>query len=533
MTKINTKKESIIQQIKDFESKYFNQDQKDIMIEIIKNAPFNKEQEYFDFLKMKRRTGFSFDYSPEVAKGRIITLREDVKRRINLGQKVDDNENKLIIGDNYNALKSLLITHKEKIDVIYIDPPYNTESAKNDGNQSYKSGSASKFNYKDKFGRGGWLNMMKQRLDLAKDLLNDEGVIFVSIDDKNQAYLKVLMDEIFGEENFITNIPRLTTPQRSGQEKYMNITHDYVIVYTKDTNFNKVINRDLSQVKILKNSIGHFIKGDTRAILASKSQGYSKGGDFDYKFNGKLYKPIDKNGRRNRWLWSKKRMEAAADLGILIETSSTLRMQLFLDKTFDVGTNKMIDSTENLSLHSSDFVKNKLYSNPAGKKDLNYLNLEFDYPKPLRLIETLINLKLNNKNAVVLDFFTGSGTTGHAVMQLNREDGGERKFILCTNNENNIADNVTYERLHRIIKGVGTKGETDFKWLEKNKPFDDVKLRVINIDDSVSITPDQINVDKIINDCQKGLKLLDNSYNKSKIELYYDLAAMNPLENEK
>ena len=152
------KKEQIINQINDFENQYFNEDQKRIMIDIIQNAPAEKAQVYFDFLKYKRKNGFTFDYSPEIAMGRIIKLYEDQERRINVNDKVTKDENKLIIGDNYNALKSLLITHKNRINIIYIDPPYNTESAKIDGNQSSKEGIASKFIYKDKFGRGGWFS---------------------------------------------------------------------------------------------------------------------------------------------------------------------------------------------------------------------------------------------------------------------------------------------------------------------------------------------------------------------------------------
>lgn len=149
------KKKHLINKIKIFDNKYFNEDQKKIAISILESAPEEEVQAYADFIFMKRRTGFAFDYSPEIAKGRLITLKEDIDRRINVGDKLEEDENKLIIGDNYNALKSLLVTHKEKIDVIYIDPPYNTESAKTDGNQSSKEGESSKFIYKDKFGRGG------------------------------------------------------------------------------------------------------------------------------------------------------------------------------------------------------------------------------------------------------------------------------------------------------------------------------------------------------------------------------------------
>lgn len=154
-----SKKNILIEQIKQFDTKYFNEDQKTIAINILKNAPEQEAQSYADFLFNKRRTGFAFDYSPEISKGRLITLREDKNRRINVNNIISEDESKLIIGDNYNALKALLVTHKEKIDIIYIDPPYNTESAKNEGNsddnKSYKTGSSKKLMYKNKFGRAG------------------------------------------------------------------------------------------------------------------------------------------------------------------------------------------------------------------------------------------------------------------------------------------------------------------------------------------------------------------------------------------
>lgn len=148
-------KDDLIKQINSFNNSYFNEDQKRMMVKILENAPEGEAKSYFDFLKLKRKTGFAFDYSPEIAMGRIITLKEDKNKRINVSDEVSDDENKLIIGDNYNALKSLMVTHKHKIDIIYIDPPYNTGAARKEGNNSYKSGSATKFNYKDKFGRGG------------------------------------------------------------------------------------------------------------------------------------------------------------------------------------------------------------------------------------------------------------------------------------------------------------------------------------------------------------------------------------------
>jgi len=150
-------------------------------------------------------------------------------------------------------------------------------------------------------------------------------------------------------------------------------------------------------------------------------------------------------------------MEAAAKLGILVETKNTLRMQLYIDKKFDEN-NTMVAKDTKLIFHTSDFMTNSKYSNANGVKDLqnisNKLSRMFNNPKPVILIEKLIQFCLNS-NATILDFFAGSGTTGHAVMKLNAEDGGTRKFILCTNNENNICRDVTYERIKRVIERDG------------------------------------------------------------------------------
>lgn len=144
----------------------------------------------------------------------------------------------------------------------------------------------------------------------------------------------------------------------------------------------------------------------------------------------------------------------------------------------------------------------------------------------------MLNL-INKKNSLILDFFGGSGTTGHAVLELNKEDNGNRKFILVTNNENNIATYVTYERLYRVINGKGSNDQK-IAWTEKNEPFLDTKLRVIGIDDQNSISLDEkdtFNYNIVEKEALDGLKLLSSSYfnNKESIDLYYDLAALNPL----
>jgi adenine-specific DNA-methyltransferase len=193
----------------------FNREQKEVAKRIIENTPKEDLDKVYNLITQRVKTGFVFDCAPEVSHNCIALVEENKELFIKsdsfaLAGNVAT-EHSLIIGENYDALKNLCATYIDTngnglIDVIYIDPPYNTESAKGEGNDYKEEVAASKFIYRDKFTRDGWLNMMNERLKLAQKLLSDKGVIFISIDDSQQAYLKVLCDEVFGEENNIGNI---------------------------------------------------------------------------------------------------------------------------------------------------------------------------------------------------------------------------------------------------------------------------------------------------------------------------------------
>ncbi|MDE5599811.1 MAG: site-specific DNA-methyltransferase, partial [Ureaplasma sp.] len=235
-------------------------------------------------------------------------------------------------------------------------------------------------------------------------------------------------------------------------------------------------------------------------------------------------------------LWQKETIIKPKEIGIIVPWGELVYQKKYLNWKYNEN-NELVENISTTHYDSLNLLENS-FSNKQGTKDLkNIINERvFDYPKPINLIKFLINL-INNKNALILDFFAGSGTTGQAVMQMNREDGGNRKFILCTNNENNIAYNITYERLYRIINGIGTKGES-FNWIKENLPYSNEKLRVIKIDDSQKIDLSDLdtnkNFDDIINNALNGIKLLDNNYDKNKnpLDIYYDLAALNPLDNK-
>lgn len=399
----------------------------------------------------------------------LLVQEEDKKIICNEGEN-----NILIEGDNYHALTALNFVAKETIDIIYIDPPYNT--GHND------------FSYNDKFvdkedcyRHSKWLNMISKRLVLAKELLKKDGIIFISIDDKEQANLKLLCDSIFGENNFITNFCWEKT-QHFGRQKinyYSNC--EYILCYAK-----KLFNSDNGSLKELlvekvktdlidaplfnasnKENILTFKKGTVKFNLKDGTYKTSKNESY------LLIKPvIIKNSLNANDLilkfksrWSQKTIDEEINKGttFLIKSDGfAIRTVYHLGKTTNESPKQLIFTNTNNPLCSINRFKTKVGVNEEGSNELSNIITQniFSYPKPVSLIKYLLSLyynydlKQHNNNFTVLDFFAGSGTTGQAVMELNKEDGGHRKFILCTNNENNICTGVTYPRLKTVISGI-------------------------------------------------------------------------------
>ena len=427
------------------------------------------------------------------------TLRPNNEESVNF----DTTQNLYIEGDNLDVLKLLRETYLGKVNMIYIDPPYNTgkdfiyeddfsiDSRKyfansgqydNQGNRLVKNIDSNGRYHTD------WLNMLYPRLRIAKDLLSDDGAIFISIDDNEQANMLKICHEIFGEKNYITTIPRLTSAQRPSQEKYISIQHDYVIVYVKnrdnEVGFARSIVRDgLNNAK--KDAIGLYFEGDTSPILASSTQGYSQGGDYDFEYNGVIYKPIASDGTRRRWLWTIDRMKAAAKLGILVPTKSGLRVQNYIDKEFQLKTNVMVEKDMNLILATYDFM-NSRYANNHGTSILNNFNLSFTFAKPVDLIKELVKL-IKNKNGIYLDFFSGSATTAHGIMELNSEDDGKRKFIMVQLPEICDAKSEEYRAGYKNICEIGKERirRAGIKIMEENQNANiDTGFRVLKLDSS-------------------------------------------------
>lgn len=417
---------------------------------------FTKDE--IDFLKSKTIThklGFSFDYTEMdyEDKYKYLVLTEDKSKAINPKPK----SNLLIEGDNFHALKALK-TAGVKVDIIYIDPPYNTgkEFVYND---SFTS-EAKTVTSDDPHKHSKWLTFMKKRLEIAKELLSDEGVIFVSIDDNEQAYLKVLMDEIFGEQNFLECLVWEKFHTIKANTKYFSNNHEYILTFARDKeSFNiDLLPRDEKQLSNYSNP-----DNDPRGVWQRGnmlSPKYTPSNDFTYINNeGKSFTP--KQG--TSWRFSEAKIREMENDGRLKFEPNSIRRKIYLSEAKD-GVSPSTIMKHSWAGHTQ-----------MGTEELKMIfnDKVFDFPKPAKLIKFLASL-VKNKNSVVLDFFAGSGTTGQAVMELNDEDGGNRRFILVTNNERSgvdtnahpeqgIAQAITYERLFRVINGRGTKGES-IKW---------------------------------------------------------------------
>ena len=372
----------------------------------------------------------------------------------------------LLEGDNLHSLKLLEKTHKGKIDVIYIDPPYNTGSKDFIYNDMQVA-------YEDTFRHSKWLSFMESRLKIAKKLLTRQGMLFISINDNEHAQLKLLCDSIFGENNYVTSLIWQKKKGGGNDSRHVATEHEYVLFYALDKD-------------VLYNI---FIPYGDEYVSRYKERD-EKGRFFWDTFkrkSGKQYYPIecpdgtilekDENGEPISWLRSESRFLSDLEQG-------EVRIIKIKDKWTVHFKQRQPEGYKPRSL----MTEYGTTSDGAAelKKIFNKTNV-FSNPKPVSLIKFLVQFS-SKKDTIVLDFFAGSGTTGQAVLDLNNEDGGNRKFILCTNNENNICEDVTYQRLKTVITGKRFDGsnysegrkanlkyyKTDFVDKESEEIYDDL-----------------------------------------------------------
>ncbi len=425
------------------------------------------KKNYFDWSKeelirelkkaeKRKKYGIVWEDKPEVVaercKNELPILAEDKNKEIVTDRSKPNNI--LIEGDNYQALSVLNYTHNGKIDVIYIDPPYNT-------------GNGEGFRYNDRivdkedaFRHSKWISFMEKRLNLAKNLLKNTGVIFISIDDNEIAQLKLLCDEVFGESNFVSSLIWEKVRIRKNSALYFTSNHDFILCIAKKKKQNE---KD---------------GGWERQLIEREDDGNYKNPDNDpngpwiataitanhlYSADYKITKPngvVLSKPKNASWRYSYETLQQFIKEGRIIwgKGDSYPKIKRYLkDVKKGLVPKSILDFFE-------------FGGNPDGANELKELfggYKVFENPKPSKLIKKLIKIGSRKKDALILDFFAGTGTTGHAVLDLNKEDNGKRKFILCTNNENNICTEVCYPRIKKVIQSL--EKEANGK-LVKNMP---------------------------------------------------------------
>ena len=427
-------------------------------------------------LRENKTYGLVWEDKPENVEERLrdeLPILTEVPERAILSEDKDAPNHILIEGDNLEALATLAYTHEGKIDVIYIDPPYNTGNKDFRYNDSY-------VDKEDSYRHSNWLSFMNRRLKIAKRLLSDRGVIFISIDDNEQANLKLLMDDtnFFGEKNFIAILPRITKASGKTTDKIAQ-NHDYILLYAKDSS--KCIITGLPHDDEGYKNVDEFYKERGKfklnQTLDYDSLSYSDSLDYPIKIGNDIFYPGGnyenfkkrKSGNHKRadwaWRWSKDLFDFGYNNGFIVVKSSKNGKRIYT-KTYQKvniekinNSYKIVEKDRLKPIQSIQLIDNR-FSNDNAKKELQNILGEnlFDYPKPTSIMHYLLQAIPNCE--YVLDFFAGSGTTLHATMQLNAEDGGHRQCILVTNNENDICEEVTYKRNKRVIQGyTNAKGE--------------------------------------------------------------------------
>ena len=484
--------QSLIDEInKRVEDKILEQSNANLLIKLIKNADSLDEAVSIATLgTVYKKTGFHF--TPKLEKtGNTIHY---FKKNEELSFHTDDTKpvNKLIIGDNYAALQNLLIQYKNQIDVIYIDPPYGKDSM----------GEFAKTNYDNAITRDNLLSMLYPRLQLAKQLLTDDGVIFCSIDDKNQAYVKCLFDDVFGEQNYVDCLHWKKKKQPSFLAKHTAKVMEYVLVYAKKwENLEKLSIEPISDVtkKIInltnQDAIRHFkagvrVKCGLSGIIP---KGVYKIKTMEVEYLNDI---IFENGE------TQNEVDVKAKFSVSQEKIDKYIHDHLLFITVNKGLRRDVSESERTKAKSITDLLLDWGDNQDSEKELHdiFIDKVFDYAKPTKLITNLIKSTMKEES-IVLDFFAGSGTTGHSVLELNKLNNDNQVFILCQMNENlddaltTATDNaqkeiiqnqinlcnkirrphelseIMVERMRRVMLGKSLNGNSNFPWIEDNEPY--------------------------------------------------------------
>lgn len=443
-----------------------------------------------------------------------------------LSKNIETTENLVLKGDNLDSLKILKNHYSDQVKCIYIDPPYNTEKDEfvypdrfdkeeaevlGLANLSESDFARMDFSFKTKKSHNGWLAFMYPRLLLARDLLSNDGAIFISIDDNEQANLKLLCDDVFGEENFVEIFSWTKTATPPALSHKSRKTNEYILCYEKNKNSYKYFGEELDggDQPLLNdgNKVGRLIIPKEK-IKFNLEDGVYQAGTYH---RIKLLDTIeikDKVSNKDlsiegRFKWQQSFLDAEIEKGttfIIKSKKFSVRFQRFEDESYKTPTNHIRDKIISSLL---DKENGNIDTNETASSQLEDLfgSKVFDFSKPVSLIKYLINFLVNDDD-IILDFFAGSGTTGHAVMELNK-DGGNRRYMLCqidepidpakkkeaydfciANNLEPVISSITIERLKRaaekIVKDVETENSKNELFEEDKKQVPDIGFKVFD-----------------------------------------------------
>ncbi len=422
-----------------------------------------------ELLKTEKKYGLVWEDKPEAVEERLksgLPVLQEVKERAIASPAPGAPNHTLIEGDNLEALTALNYTHAGKIDVIYIDPPYNTGNKDFVYNDSF-------VDREDAYRHSKWLSFMNKRLRIAKGLLKGNGVFFISIGSDEIAQLILLCNEIFGEQNQIAVISRIQK-KGNGKGTHFSPAVDYVLAYANNKqSVNRFFAPNTADFPIMEKDgerAGEFYecsKSLYQSSLDSRpNQRYyiecpdhsfiiPPGNIFPTEIkDASFVKPQSNDDKCWRWSWDSYLRQKHLLVFKKVKKSSLVDENGKPSK-WNVYTKRYQKDAEEKGKVPPNYIEDCI--NSLGTSRLGELALDFPFSKPCELLKRLIRFSnYKSKNIIILDFFAGSGTSLDATMQLNNEDGGKRQCILVTNNENGICENVTYERNKRVINGYTT-----------------------------------------------------------------------------
>lgn len=480
-------------------------------IKLLEGLTEDEKSALLSLLHEQKKYGLVWEDKPEDVEQKLedeLPVLKEVKERAIISDDPSAPNHILIEGDNLHALTALTYTHQGKIDVIYIDPPYNT------GNKDFKYND-NFVDKEDEYRHSKWLSFMSKRLEISKQLLSEKGVIFISIDDNEQSALKLLCDEIFGEDN---SIGPIIQNKQNAKNDTINVqkNHEFILCYRKKARYaddskatllpNIILKRKIKK-PVIQDENGDFFylndaittRGDGGTLNARSNLGYSiyyhptskkfiPVIDYDiekakfcndesevYITDSKLcdqgyivIRPPKVRGRLGSWTW---------DINKFNKDSKNIYIKS-TKKGYSVIKRTFVDPNKVTLINDSFFYEEIIYSNSRSIidfstndgttkfKEIMGNDITFNNPKNVDMLYYLVNIS-SEINSIILDFFAGSGTTLHATLELNK-DGGHRQCILVTNNENNICEEVTYMRSKKVIQGYTTPKGEEIEGLKNN-----------------------------------------------------------------